>query len=215
MAPPTEHAHPIRPPAHPAAAIARRGLCDVPHAEPGFAALLDRAGAPVRRTGDVAAFDTGTGIAIFVGAQCGLHLLAWRVPGAASPLQAELVALDGDRALSAWHRILLPDDCGTGPSRAQTALAAFDAQGLKARFEFAWVRAAHGEWTLAAPVPARIARGGALEPVGGVAAGLWPNGCGRCLRYPLARQHASPQLNLCRRECLARAEPFRTAPGGL
>jgi hypothetical protein len=148
-------------------------------------------------------------IQVFVGATNELHLLAWRPRALLRAPLAVVVPVETAHLDAAWRKALLPSvDIGTAP-HTLTGLAAFDGEGLKARFEFAWVKAANGDWALDDTKPPRTAKSAtALEPIASTGSAAWATSCGRCLRYPLAAKTAAPQLALCRRDCLARATPF-------
>lgn len=174
--------------------------------EASFGAMLaTNAREPV---GAIATFAPGL-IQVFVGAANELHLLAWRPRALQRAPLAIVVPVQTAHLDAAWRTALLPSaDIGTAPSTL-TGLVAFDGEGLKARFEFAWIKAANGDWALDDAKPPRTSKSAtALEPIANTGSATWATSCGRCLRYPLAAKTAAPQLALCRRDCLTRATPF-------
>lgn len=172
----------------------------------GFAALLGRDARPCAQPLGLAVPGT---IRIFVETAQALHLLAWRLQSLHRAPLAVVVPVAGAHLDAAWHHAVLPPPDVAAPSRSLTGLAAFDGEGLKARFEFAWIKTVGGDWTLDDSKTPRLSKNAtALEPVAGASTAAWPTSCGRCQRYPLAAKAAAPQLALCRRDCLERASPF-------
>jgi len=179
-------------------------------AAPGFADLLACNAHKATNAAAVPAISPAPGvIQIFVSPNAELHLLAWRPRALQRSPVAAIVPVADTRSEPAWRQALVPSADLATSSKVATGLAAFDGDGLKARFEFAWTKGADGQWTLADDKGTKHSRASQLlEPIAAPTAGTWSTSCGRCLRYPLARAPAAPQLALCRRECLARATPF-------
>jgi|GEM_PF-6090051 len=170
----------------------------------GFAVLLGREAGACAQT---RAFVGPGTIRVFVETAQALHLLAWRPRAVHRAPLAAIVPVASAHLDAAWRHALLPPPDSGAPSL--TGLAAFDGEGLKARFEFAWIKAASGDWTLDDGKAPRLSKNAtALEPVAGPSSAAWATSCGRCQRYPLAAKAAAPQLALCRRDCLERAAPF-------
>jgi len=181
-----------------------------PAAAIGFADLL---GCSARKAGNAAgapALSAAPGlIQIFVAPHAELHLLAWRPRALQRTPMASIVPVAQAHLEPAWRQALVPSADIATPGKIATGLAAFDGDGLKARFEFAWTKNADGQWALADDKSAKRGRtNNLLEPIAAPTASTWSASCGRCLRYPLTRLPAAPQLVLCRRDCLARATPF-------
>lgn len=148
-------------------------------------------------------------IQIFVAPNAELHLLAWRPRALQRTPMAAIVPVCDAHFEPAWRRTLVPSADIAASGKIATGLAAFDGDGLKARFEFAWTKNNDGQWALADDKGAKRGRANQLlEPIAAATASTWSASCGRCLRYPLAGTPAAPQLVLCRRDCLTRATPF-------
>jgi hypothetical protein len=181
----------------------------VPAAALGFADLLSCSAQKTARAASPALSASPGLIQIFVAPHADLHLLAWRPRALQRTPLAATVPVAQAHLEPAWRQALVPSADIATPGKIATGLAAFDGDGLKARFEFAWTKNTDGQWALADDK--RTPRNRApqlLEPIAATTASTWSASCGRCLRYPLARAMAAPQLVLCRRDCLPRATPF-------
>jgi hypothetical protein len=177
----------------------------------GFADLLDCHAQKSRPNPNAAAVAAAPGlIQIFVAPKAELHLLAWRPRALQRPPIAAIVPVADAHLEPAWRQALVPHADIAATGIIASGLAAFDGEGLKARFEFAWAKGADGQWALADDKRTARPRGQQLlEPIAAATPGSWSASCGRCLRYPLAHRSAvAPQLALCRRDCLTRATPF-------
>ncbi len=176
----------------------------------GFADMLSCGAQKAASAAGAPALSASPGlIQIFVAPHADLHLLAWRPRALLRAPLAAIVPVAEAHLEPAWRRALVPSADIAASGRIATGLAAFDGDGLKARFEFAWTKNADGQWALADDK--RLPRNRAhqlLEPIAAPTASAWSASCGRCLRYPLTRALAAPQLVLCRRDCLPRATPF-------
>jgi hypothetical protein len=143
------------------------------------------------------------------------HALAWRMQPGRRAIFAEPVALAGLRTDTAWRATLMPlPGMGDAPAPV-SGLAVVDGDGMHARYEFVWVRGPSG-WRAEDP-PDRPTFGEtrenriaptALEPVAPVVRAMWAESCGRCLRYPLGRRPGTPNISLCRRDCLSTFSAF-------
>jgi hypothetical protein len=178
-------------------------------AGPAFAPLLapepDPSGPSLLRYADGQA-------RIFVPERLAPHALAWRTAAGRPPRFAEPAPLEALGAVTEWRATLLPlPDAPAHPSPL-TGFAVFASDGMRARYEFAWIRTSSGWRADDAPeAPAgrpRGARAAALDPVAATVRGMWAGSCGRCLRYPLGRRPGSPHLALCRRDCLPTLSAF-------
>lgn len=183
---------------------------NTPAAALGFADLLSCSARKVAASAAAPAFSAAPGlIQIFVAPNADLHLLAWRPRALQRTPLAAIVPVADAHLEPAWRQALVPSADIATQGKIATGLAAFDGDGLKARFEFAWTKNSDGQWALADDKGTKRSRANQLlEPIAAPTAGTWSASCGRCLRYPLARLPAAPQLALCRRDCLARATPF-------
>ena len=176
----------------------------------GFADLLACTAKKIGDATAAAAFSASPGlIQIFAAPHAELHLLAWRPRALQRAPAAAIVPVADAHQEPAWRKALVPSADIAHAGTIATGLAAFDGEGLKARFEFAWTKNNDGQWTLADDKCSKRRRAHQLlEPIAAPTAGNWSASCGRCLRYPLAQAVAAPQLVLCRRDCLARATAF-------
>ena len=176
----------------------------------GFADLLSCSAQKAANAASAPALSASPGlIQVFVAPHAELHLLAWRPRALQRTPLAAIVPVADAQLEPAWRQALVPSADVATPGKIATGLAAFDGDGLKARFEFAWTKNTDGQWALADDK--RLSRNRTpqlLEPIAAPTASAWSASCGRCLRYPLAQRAAAPQLVLCRRDCLARATPF-------
>lgn len=181
-----------------------------PAAAPGFADLLSCSAPKAANAASSPALSASPGLVqIFVAQHAELHLLAWRPRALQRTPMAAIVPVSDAHLEPAWRRALVPSADIAASGKIATGLAAFDGDGLKARFEFAWTKSTDGHWALADDKGTKRSRANQLlEPIAAPTASTWSASCGRCLRYPLARLPTAPQLVLCRRDCLARATPF-------
>jgi hypothetical protein len=181
-----------------------------PAAARGFADVLSCSALKAATAASSPALSASPGlIQIFVAQHAELHLLAWRPRALQRTPLAAIVPVAEAHLEPAWRQALVPSADIATKGKIATGLAAFDGDGLKARFEFAWTKNTDGQWALADDKGTKRGRTNQLlEPIAAPTASTWSASCGRCLRYPLARMPAAPQLVLCRRDCLARATPF-------
>jgi hypothetical protein len=181
-----------------------------PAAASGFGDLLGCAASQATQAAAAHGPSPAPGIVqVFAAPNAELHLLAWRPRDLKRTLLAAIVPVADAHREPAWRQTFMPSPDIAASGTIATGLAAFDGDGLKARFEFAWTKSADGQWNLADEKQARRTRAQQLlEPIAAPTAFAWSASCGRCLRYPLAQQLSAPQLVLCRRDCLARATPF-------
>ncbi len=143
------------------------------------------------------------------------HVLAWRMQPGRRATFAEPVALADLRGGTAWRATLLPSPGMADRPAPVSGLAVVDGDGMQARYEFVWSRSPSG-WKAEDP-PDRPTFGDtsekrvgptALEPISPVARAMWAESCGRCLRYPLGRRPGTPNISLCRRDCLSTFSAF-------
>jgi len=176
----------------------------------GFADMLACGAPKVGNAASSPALSASPGlIQIFAVQNAELHLLAWRPRALQRTPLVAIVPVVEAHLQPAWCQALVPSADIATPGKIATGLAAFDGDGLKARFEFAWTKSNDGQWALADDKSTKRGLSNQLlEPIAAPTASAWSASCGRCLRYPLARAPAAPQLVLCRRDCLARATPF-------
>ncbi len=181
---------------------------------PSFALLLGNA-APRERQGLVGIWRADARFHVYVPDRAEPHMLAWRTHSGRRATFAEPVALADLRAGTAWRATLLPLPGMADRPAPVSGLAVISGDGMRARYEFVWSRGPTGWRAEDPPDPptfweAREKPVGptALEPVSPVARAMWAESCGRCLRYPLGRRPGTPNISLCRRDCLSTFSAF-------
>lgn len=181
---------------------------------PSFALLLGNA-EPRDRQGLVGIWRADSQFHLFVPDRAEAHMLAWRTQPGRRAIFAEPVALADLRIGTAWRATLLPPPGMPDRPAPVSGLAVVNGNGMRARYEFVWSRGPSGWRAEVLPDPPtsgeareKPTRPTALEPVTPVARAMWAESCGRCLRYPLGRRPGTPNISLCRRDCLSTFSAF-------
>jgi hypothetical protein len=181
---------------------------------PSFAPLLANAG-PRDRQGLVGIWRADAQYHLYVPDRAEPHILAWRKQAGRRAAFADPVALADLRVGMAWRATLLPLPGMADRPAPVSGLAVVAGDGMRARYEFVWSRGPSGWRAEDPPDPPTFWESRdkpvgpiALEPVSAIARGMWAESCGRCLRYPLGRRPGTPNISLCRRDCLSTFSAF-------
>jgi hypothetical protein len=179
-----------------------------------FALLLGTAG-PRDRPGPVGIWRADAQFHVYVPERAEPHVLTWRAQPGRRAVFADPVALADLHAGTAWRATLLPLPGMADRPAPVSGLAVIAGDGMRARYEFVWSRGPSGWRAEDPPDPPTFwetrdkpVGPAALEPVAPVARAMWAESCGRCLRYPLGRRPGTPNISLCRRDCLSTVSAF-------